>query len=96
MDFATLLSKISTGAQIAQAVTPEIQQYGADHVAATQQILQIAGAGVAAETSDKNVQTEAVAAAQLASSLVPLAFALFSAFKHKKPAPAPAPAPAAA
>ena len=48
MDFATLLSKISTGAQIAQAVTPEIQQYGADHVAATQQILKIAGAGVAA------------------------------------------------
>ena len=90
MDFATLLSKISTGAQIAQAVTPEIQQYGADHVAATQQILQIAGAGVAAETSDKNVQTEAVAAAQLASSLVPLAFELFSWFKCKKAAPAKA------
>ena len=94
MDFATLLSKISTGAQIAQAVTPAIQQYGTDHVAATQQILQIAGAGVAAETSDKNVQEEAVAAAQLASSVVPLAFELFSAFNHKKPAAAPAPAAA--
>ncbi len=56
MDFATILSKISTGAQIAQAVTPEIEQYGTDHVAATQQILQIAGAGVAAETSDKTWQ----------------------------------------
>ena len=88
MDFATLLSKISTGAQIAQAVTPAIQQFGTDHVAATQQILQIAGAGVAAETSDKTVQAEAVASAQLASSLVPLVFQLFSWFKHKKPAPA--------
>jgi hypothetical protein len=45
MDFATILSRINTGAQIAQAVTPAIQQYGTDHVAATQQILQIAGAG---------------------------------------------------
>ena len=89
MDFATILSKISTGAQIAQAVTPEIQQYGADHVAATQQILKIAGAGVAAETSDKTVQAEALASAQLASSIVPLAFELFSCFKHNKPAPAP-------
>jgi hypothetical protein len=59
MDFATVLSKISTGAQVATAVTPEIEQYGDDHVAATQQILQIAGAGVAAEASDKNVQAEA-------------------------------------
>jgi hypothetical protein len=90
MDFATVLSKISTGAQIAQAVTPEIEQYGADHVAATQQILQIAGAGVAAETSDKNVQAEAVASAQLASQVVPLAFELFSWFKHQKAAPAAA------
>jgi len=90
MDFATLLSKISTGAQIAQAVTPEIQQFGADHVAATQEILKIAGAGVAAETSDKTVQEEALASAQLASSVVPLAFELFSAFQHKKPAPAAA------
>ena len=88
MDFATLLSKISTGAQIAQAVTPAIQQYGTDHVAATQQILQIAGAGVAAETSDKTVQSEALASAQLASSIVPLVFELFSFFKQKKPAPA--------
>jgi len=87
MDFATILSKISTGAQIAQAVAPQIQQYGADHVAATQQILQIAAAGVAAETADKTVQTEAVASAQLASSVVPLVFALFSCFKHNKPAP---------
>ena len=84
MDFATILSKISTGAQIAQAVTPEIQQYGTDHVAATQQILQIAGAGVAAETSDKTVAAEAQAAAQLASSVVPLAFELFSCFKHNQ------------
>ena len=90
MDFATVLSKISTGAQIAQAAVPEIDQYSSDHVAATQQILQIAGAGVAAEASDKNVQAEAVASAQLASSLVPLAFELFSCFKHKKAAPAQA------
>ena len=34
MDFATIFSKISTGAQIAQAAAPEIQQYGADHVTA--------------------------------------------------------------
>jgi len=94
MDFATLLSKISTGAQIAQAVSPEIQQFGADHVAATQEILKIAGAGVAAETSDKNVQEEAMAAAQLASSVVPLAFELFSCFRHKKPAAEPAAAAA--
>ena len=90
MDFATILSKISTGAQIAQAVTPEIKQYGTDHVAATQQILQIAGAGVAAETNDKTVQAEALASAQLASSIVPLAFELFSCFKHNKAAPAKA------
>ena len=90
MDFATILSKISTGAQIAQAVTPEIQQYGNDHVAATQQILQIAGAGVAAETNDKTVQSEALASAQLASSIVPLAFELFSCFKHNKAVPAKA------
>ena len=90
MDFATLLSKISTGAQIAQAATPAIQQYGTDHVAATQQILQIAGAGVAAETNDKTVQAEALASAQLASSIVPLAFELFSWFKHNKTAPAKA------
>jgi hypothetical protein len=90
MDFATILSKISTGAQIAQAVTPEIQQYGTDHVAATQQILQIAGAGVAAETNDKTVQAEALASAQLASSVVPLAFELFSCFKHNTVAAAKA------
>jgi len=88
MDFATVLSKISTGAQIATAVTPEIEQYGTDHVAATQQILQIAGAGVAAESNDKNVQAEA--SAQLASSVVPLVFQLLSWFKQKKPAPAKA------
>jgi hypothetical protein len=90
MDFATVLSKISTGAQIATAVTPEIEQFGTDHVAATQQILQIAGAGVAAETSDKTAQAEAVASAQLASSVVPLVFQLLSWFKQKKPAPAKA------
>jgi len=83
MDFATVLSKISTGAQIAQAAAPQIEQYSSDHVAATQQILQIAGAGVAAESNDKNVQAEAVAAAELASSVVPLVFELFSCFKHK-------------
>jgi hypothetical protein len=82
MDFATVLSKISTGAPIAQAAAPEIEQYGADHVAATHQILQIAGAGVAAESSDKNVQAEAVASAQLASRVVPLVFELFSCFKQ--------------
>jgi len=88
MDFATVLSKISTGAQIAQAAAPQIEQYSSDHVAATQQILQIAGAGVAAESSDKNVQAEAVAAAELASSVVPLVFELFSCFKHKTSAAA--------
>jgi hypothetical protein len=90
MDFATILSKISTGAQIAQVASPEIEQYGTDHVAATQQLLQIAGAGVAAETNDKTVQAEAVASAQLASKVVPLVFKLLSSFKHQKPAPAPA------
>ena len=88
MDFATVLSKISTGAQIAQAAAPQIEQYSSDHVAATQQILQIAGAGVAAESNDKNVQAEAVAAAELASSVVPLVFELFSCFKHKTSAAA--------
>ncbi len=90
MDFATLLKKINTGAQIAQAVTPAIQQYGDDHVAATQQILQIAGAGVAAETSDKTVQAEAVASAQLAASVVPLAFELLSWLRQPKVATAKA------
>jgi len=88
MDFASVLSKINTGAEIAQAVTPNIEKYSDDHVAATQQILQIAGAGVAAESSDKNVQAEAVASAQLASNVVPLVFALFSCFRQKKPAAA--------
>jgi len=88
MDFATVLSKINTGAQIAQAITPQIDTYSDDHVAATQQILQIAGAGVAAESSDKNVQAEALASAQLASTVVPLVFQLFSCFKQKKPAAA--------
>lgn len=90
MDFADVLNKINTGAQIAQAALPAVEQYGSDHVSATQQLLQIAGAGVAAETSDKQVAAEAMASAQLASSLVPLAFELFKAFGHKpKPAPAP-------
>ena len=83
-DFADVLSKINTGAQIATALTPELQQYSTDHVAATQGILQIAGAGVAAESNDPTVQTEATAAAQLASSVVPLVFQLISFFKHKK------------
>ena len=95
MDFATVLSKINTGAQIAQTAAPEIEQYGNDHVAATQEILQAAGAGVAAETSDKTVQAEAVASAQLASKVVPLVFKLFSCFKHPKPRPAPATSPTA-
>jgi len=86
MDFATILSKISTGAQIAQAAVPQIEQYGNDHVAATQQILQAAGAGVAAESSDPTVQTEAVESAQLACNIVPLVFELFSWFKQKKAA----------
>ena len=91
MDFTTLLAKINTGAQIAQAAAPSIQQYSTDHVAATQQLLQVAGAGVAAETSDKNIQEEALASSQLAASLVPLAFELFSLFKHKPAPPPPAP-----
>jgi len=81
--FADILNKINTGAQIAQAAEPSIEQYGADHVAATQELLKIAGAGVAAETSDQTVAAEAQESAQLAASLVPLAFQLFSAFRHK-------------
>jgi hypothetical protein len=92
MDFATLLQKISTGAQIAQAITPTVKQYSADHVAATQEVLQVVGAGVAAESNDTTVQQESMAAAQLASSLVPLAFTLFALFK-KTPAPAAAAKP---
>ncbi len=90
MDFATLLQKISTGAQIAQVITPALQQYSTDHVAATQEVLQALGAGVAAESSDTTVQQDSMAAAQLASSLVPLAFTLFSLFKKKTAAAAPA------
>jgi hypothetical protein len=86
MDFATILSKISAGAQIAQEAAPEIEQYGDNHVAATQEILQVAGAGVAAESTDKNVQAEALASAQVASKIVPLVFKLLSSFKHPKPA----------
>ena len=84
MDFATALAKISTASQIATAAVPAIQQYSTDHVAATQQILQIAGAGVAAESNDKDIQAEAQASAQLAASLVPLVFQLAGLFKKKK------------
>lgn len=84
MDFASLLSKISTAAQIAQAAAPQVAAFGSDHVTATQNLLQIAGAGVAAETNDKNIQGEALAAASLASSLTPLVFQLWGLFGHKK------------
>jgi hypothetical protein len=67
-----------------------LSQGSTDHVTATQQILQIIGAGVAAESSDTTVQQDSLAAAQLASSLVPLAFTLFSLFKGKPAAAAPA------
>ena len=87
LNFADLLKKINTGAQIAQALQPALQQYGTDHVGATQEILQIAGAGVAAESSDPTVQAEAQASAAAASQLVPLVFQIFSFFKHKPKAP---------
>jgi hypothetical protein len=81
--FADILNKINTGAQIAQAIEPTIAPFGADHIAGTQQILQIAGAAVAAETSDATIQAEAVESAELASSLVPLVFAFKSLFSKK-------------
>ena len=86
-NFQDLLGKIQTASQIVTAAEPAIAEYSTDHVAATQQLLQIAGAGVAAETSDAGVQAEATGAAQLASSLVPLFFSLFSLFKKKKATP---------
>ena len=81
--FADILAKITTGAQIALAVEPALAQFSTDHVTATQQLLNIAGAGVAAESSDPQIQAEATSAAQLAASLVPLVFSLFSLFKKK-------------
>lgn len=85
-NFQDILTKIQTAAQIAQAVEPALAQYSTDHVAATQNILQIAGAGVAAEVSDPQIQQEAVASAQIASTLVPLFFQFFALFHHKKAA----------
>ena len=83
-DFATILAKISTAAQVVQAAEPAIVTFSTDHVTGTQQLLQIAGAAVAAESGDANVQQEAVASAQLASSLVPTIFALLALFHKKK------------
>ena len=94
-NFQDILNKINIGAQIAAAVQPALVQFSADHVSGTQQILQIAGASVAAESSDPQIQAEAAAAATLASSLVPLAFSLFSLFRKKPAAPAVIPSPAA-
>lgn len=82
-NFNDILTKINTGAQIAAAIEPSLQLYGTDHAAATQQIINIAGAGVAALTTDTTIQNEATASAQLASSLVPLVFQFISLF-HKK------------
>jgi hypothetical protein len=84
--FADILSKISTAAQIAQTVTPAIELFGKDHLASTQEILQIAGAGVSVFNGDPQVQAEAAAAAALASTLAPLAFQLIGLFHKKKTA----------
>ena len=43
-DFATILSKINTASQIVTAAEPALAEFSADHVTATQQLLQIAGA----------------------------------------------------
>lgn len=83
-DFDTILSKIQTASQIVTAAEPAIEEYGTDHVAATQQLLQVAAAGVGAETNS-TIAGEAGAVAELAVPLVPLFFKLFSLFK-KKPA----------
>ena len=86
VNFADILAKINTAAQIAAAAQPDIVQFSTDHAAGTQQLLQLAGAAVASETTDSTVQSEAVESAQLASSLVPDNFALFSLFHKKKTA----------
>ena len=82
-NFADILAKITTAGQIVQAAEPAIQQFSTDHTAGTQQLLLITGAAVAAETTDTQVQTEAMQSAQLASTLVPLVFSIFSLFKKK-------------
>ena len=82
-DFATLLQKINTGAQIATTLSPAIQEYGTDHVKATQDVIATIGAGVAAESTNTQTQNEAIASAQLASSLVPMIFQMISLFKKK-------------
>jgi len=89
VNFQDLLAKISTGAQIAQAAEPAIATFSTDHVAGTQQLLQIGGAAFAAETADATGKPsqegqEAMAAAQLASNLVPMVFQFWSLFGHKK------------
>lgn len=86
VSFQDILNKINTGAQIAAALEPSLQLFSTDHATATQQIIQIAGAGVAALSSDIQVQQEAASAAQLAASFVPLVFSFMSLFHKAKPA----------
>ena len=85
--FAAVLAKINLAAQIAQLAEPSIALFSTDHVAATQQLLQITGASVSA-LGGTEVGQEATAAASLASNLVPLFFQLASLF-HKKAATTP-------
>lgn len=85
-NFADILAKISTAAQAVTAAEPAVETFSTDHVAGTQQLLNITGATVAAESVDAGVQSEAVASAQLASSLVPTIFNLLALFHHKKKA----------
>jgi hypothetical protein len=86
MTFNDVLQKIQIAAQVAVSAEQSLTLWGTDHIAATQGILQTAGAGVAAMTNDAQIQAEAQAAAVAASSLVPLVFQLFSLFHHKKAA----------
>jgi hypothetical protein len=93
MNFQLLLQKIQTAGQIALAADETLTQGSSDHVTATQEVLQVAGASVAAESSDPVVQQEAVEATQLASTLTPLFFGLVGNLKAflatwKKPAAA--------
>lgn len=83
LKFTDIFNKINTAGQIVTAAEAGIAEYSTDHVAATQELLAVAGAGVAAETSDTTIQAEAQAAATEASQFVPLVFQLLSLFKKK-------------
>ena len=87
--FTDVLDKINIASQIALAVEPAIQEWSTDHVKSVQDIIITSAAGVGA--LDPALIPEVTAAAQLAVTVVPLVFGIFSLFKHNTPTPPPLP-----